>query len=53
MVEKSGVVTEKNSDQPGEARRPFEKGKAEVLPVGELTILSRDRGTWLAVGHDM
>src|SRR5579875_2478876 len=40
MVKKSGVVAGKNCDQPGETRRRFEKGKAGVATVGELTILS-------------
>lgn len=38
MSSKSELIVGKNFDQPDEIRRPFEKGKIEVVTVGGLTF---------------
>jgi hypothetical protein len=34
----SDIITGKNFDSPDESRRPFEKGRIDVLTIGDLTF---------------
>lgn len=38
MKNKFDIITGKSFDQPDETRRPFEKGKIEIVVVGDLTF---------------